>query len=546
MKYLKTYNQILEGKAEKKALKKIQKFFKDDFITKKAIDISPKLSIWMVNQVLANFEDILYDATSAGESAGISKEELEQYFKTGKDELGELIKIDKLIRYYWNNHLSSKFQSIVDWVQSPDISPEDKENLTKMSLSDAYDKSVEWHDSLKAGGIIEDEHGKIIMSFPDGFYWIDLETSTDRDEADAMGHCGNTNKGDTLYSLRDRKKSPHVTAAIDSKEGIVYQMKGRNNKKPIDKYHTYIVDLLMNDDLEPPLKGLGAEYNREDDFNPEEDLTKELYDKLKEKRPDIDTPVWDKEDINRMFDDMLGSYYLEDPDAGWNAISWAYALIKEDKGIDPIIDSLQSHSDILFDILCKEHPEKTNYNLDDMSYKEKEIFVNDISASISADDIAKDQNINILNPKASNKEKWYILINEIDDDVLKKILIDNGMLSKGKVNTKDNLELKFEAFNYTDRLKDQFYKTNYYGTKFDSLDYEEIIRYFIGYDDDEIWEEFKYLFEYNGSKSGKYYSDTWYVFDTSEIALIITSNTTIEEKEDELSTNGYWEYIGDY
>ena len=44
-----------------------------------------------------------------------------------------------------------------------------------MSLSDAYDKSVEWHESLKAGGVIEDEHGEIVMSFPDGFYWIDLE-----------------------------------------------------------------------------------------------------------------------------------------------------------------------------------------------------------------------------------------------------------------------------------------------------------------------------------------------------------------------------------
>ena len=554
MKYLKTYNQILEGKAEKKALEKISKFFKDEFIAKKAVDLSPKLSVWIVNQFKNQFmksleQDNQEDKFFSGDAPDISFEkDVENYFKTGKldDKTIKFLSpltIKGMVFNLWSI-MSSDFQSVVDWSLSDDITPEEKAKIPKMTLEDAYGKSVEWHDSLIAGGVIEDEHGKVIMTFPDGFYWIDLETTSDDDEAEAMGHCGRTSKGDTLYSLRDRKKSPHVTAAIDSKEGIVYQMKGRNNKKPIDKYHPYIIALLMNDDLEPPLKGFGIEYDRREDFNPEEDLTKELYDKLKEKRPDIDAPAWDKEDIKRMFDNMITMYYLEDNDYGFNAVSWAYSLTKEEYGLDKIIDSMNKYSSVFFYLLCGEYPEKAQFNLDSLSKKDKVNLTDLLARDVSGDDTAKNYNITLPNPKASNREKWELLFKKLDNDKISEILIDNGILSKGRINTKDNLEIKFEkfGFDYTEELKASFNMKTY--SRKDALDYKEIIDYFIADTDTEQEKVMEELERLLGSESD-YRDEFWDIFISTEIGDIIIDNTTTKDMEDELSSNDWYEYTGD-
>ena len=68
---------------------------------------------------------------------------------------------------------------------------------------------------------------------------IDLKGDYSEDECNRMSHCGRSDKG-TLYSLRSYKYAPgkkytlndsHLTAAING-DGIVYQLKGKNNSKP--------------------------------------------------------------------------------------------------------------------------------------------------------------------------------------------------------------------------------------------------------------------------------------------------------------------------
>lgn len=143
------------------------------------------------------------------------------------------------------------------------------------------------------------------MKFPDGFYWIDLETNDCEDEGDAMGHCGYTS-ADTILSLRDSKKRPHVTMAIDydHEDGgfdYIHQCKGKNNTKPVEKYHTYIVDLLCN-------KTIGIEniendeYNSKDDFHLT-DLNEVLFNKLINKNPKLflsDITMLEKNDIEKI------------------------------------------------------------------------------------------------------------------------------------------------------------------------------------------------------------------------------------------------------
>ena len=136
-------------------------------------------------------------------------------------------------------------------------------NKYKLPLKLKFEKAVElsemWHNNLKASGIIENETGKKIMTFDDGYYFINLETCNSQDEADAMGHCGKTN-ANTIVSLRDKNKRPHVTIAIDN-DGTIHQIKGKGNTKPIDKYNRYIIEFIIK---------FASDF--ENEFRPEEDF----------------------------------------------------------------------------------------------------------------------------------------------------------------------------------------------------------------------------------------------------------------------------------
>ena len=136
----------------------------------------------------------------------------------------------------------------------------------------AIDVSKDWHDSLEASGKIKDESGKVIMEFPDGSYWIDLESRFDCSEAKAMGHCGRTNMSGTLLSFRDKNKVPHMTMAISDDYKTYYQLKGKQNKKPIEKYHKYIDALFEKLGINKYV----PEYSPKDDFTIE-DFDNETY-----------------------------------------------------------------------------------------------------------------------------------------------------------------------------------------------------------------------------------------------------------------------------
>jgi len=118
--------------------------------------------------------------------------------------------------------------TIVDWLKTPLRSDEETDLSQYKTYADAWNVADEWHKNLKAGGIIEDESGYIFKKYDDGWYWIDLRTTISDDEAEAMGHCGTTNEGTTLLSLR-KSRSPHVTMAINSEDGSVTQCKGKNS-----------------------------------------------------------------------------------------------------------------------------------------------------------------------------------------------------------------------------------------------------------------------------------------------------------------------------
>jgi hypothetical protein len=89
---------------------------------------------------------------------------------------------------------------------------------------------------------------KILIKFPNGWFWygpLDPDEcgpgNTQGTEAQLMQHCGADHRGD-LVSLRDENNYPYVTMTYNFGTNKVFQIKGRQNRAPEERYHPYIID----------------------------------------------------------------------------------------------------------------------------------------------------------------------------------------------------------------------------------------------------------------------------------------------------------------
>jgi hypothetical protein len=142
-------------------------------------------------------------------------------------------------------NLETNMTGIMDWVRNvPNI------NLKQFNWDQAVEAQTKYHENLQTNTLEGNEKNKIIKQYKDGFYWVDLESTNNCEESDAMGHCGRTGKADTLYSLRKYFKEtqtiePFITMAISPDDGVWYQCKGKKNSKPKQEYYKYIADILI-------------------------------------------------------------------------------------------------------------------------------------------------------------------------------------------------------------------------------------------------------------------------------------------------------------
>ena len=106
----------------------------------------------------------------------------------------------------------------------------------------------------------KNNNAEIVIKFPNGYYWVDLNTNQSDEEESYMVHCGDTRtraydgnnpeKTGTMFSLRNENSQSLVTATIDKDTKTFSQCKGRNNKKPDKEYFPYIVELLKSEYVE--------------------------------------------------------------------------------------------------------------------------------------------------------------------------------------------------------------------------------------------------------------------------------------------------------
>lgn len=164
-------------------------------------------------------------------------------------------------------------------------------NETPQELFDNLDRiENEWIEKTKTHTVTIQEGDKEIEKFDDGVSWWLLNRGACREEADAMGHCGNVptmKSGDRILSLRkkvsDDMWEPHLTFILDE-DGYLGEMKGRKNDKPDKKYHPYIIKLLKNKKLIKGIKGGG--YLQQNNFSLS-DLSNDQIEELIKINPDL-------------------------------------------------------------------------------------------------------------------------------------------------------------------------------------------------------------------------------------------------------------------
>lgn len=228
--------------------------------------VDPKRAVWFADSIL---KDKIQKAFKSYCSTA-AKPEI-----TDKEKKEAIEVLRKMDLNFVNQHPDSievsygqKIRLILDWLMNPATPPQ---NLKQLTFQDAVDKSEEWHSQMTASGgdvdFDEPEENIVIKTYPitpEGtqYYWVHIPKSYCSTEQSRMGHCGRTG-GDSLISLRSHKpftegkniSDSHVTIAYD--KGYFIQAKGKENKKPVEKYQPYIFDLiktLVTGDMDSFLK----------------------------------------------------------------------------------------------------------------------------------------------------------------------------------------------------------------------------------------------------------------------------------------------------
>jgi hypothetical protein len=355
---------------------------------------SHKYSDWVAQEMLKT--DRLSAALNAPseprkrEEAHLAIIETEKYY-TGYVRKGDNLhiwnngrkKIEPLndwIKKIWNDKFKPKFEIIFQWMDSKGGGPK----LSKMTLDQAYEKAWLLPELMKS-----EEEGEIMLQLGGGYRWVNLKTSYCKAEATAMGHCANDDSGE-LWTLRDKKGYPHVTCTV-SDEGVVVQMKGRNNSVPKAEYHPHIVALLSMEDI----KGIKTEEDYDFHWN---NLSENDQQKVMDANPDFETEASGSStvdllrdgDIARIeaagifsddtilqggsaiftvFTSKIADLYSADDDHGsWNAANnvlhgrpwedsdWLRETWdeQEKERIEDLLDD--ANQDIIFDLIRKENP----------------------------------------------------------------------------------------------------------------------------------------------------------------------------------------------
>lgn len=150
--------------------------------------------------------------------------------------------------------------SLRDWMQS------ERPALQEESFEEAIRLARAWHGEMMIGDSIV-KPGPIEYRFPDGYTVQELvDAAMFKQEGNAMGHCigragyfQKYRRGEGRYfSLRTPGGRPVVTMEWDPRSRYYVQIQGRQDRRPVRRYHPYIAEFITNyhGSLQPILRNI--------------------------------------------------------------------------------------------------------------------------------------------------------------------------------------------------------------------------------------------------------------------------------------------------
>lgn len=159
--------------------------------------------------------------------------------------LANQIKLDKSII-----EKNEEIDLILDWKRVEQTS-----NLNDFTFIQALEKANEFQKTLFIN-IDNSLSNKNVVLDCGKYKWVQLLTDEDcKEEGEAMGHCigghghnQNISLGKTIaFSLRDEYNRPHLT--FESREGSIFEFKGKGNSVPLIEYVNCFYDLFKKYDF---------------------------------------------------------------------------------------------------------------------------------------------------------------------------------------------------------------------------------------------------------------------------------------------------------
>ena len=149
----------------------------------------------------------------------------------------------------WNIRYKPNYEYIMHWIRAP---RREQLNIRDLTYNQAYAQAEEWHETLQ---IRKDanykETGDVFIDYRNsdgvGYYWVNLHKSSCSEERERMGHCGRASG--ELISLRKINEFGEGESylTLDYRPGgVIGDFHRHGNKKPTNRFHRQIVDLLIN------------------------------------------------------------------------------------------------------------------------------------------------------------------------------------------------------------------------------------------------------------------------------------------------------------
>ena len=199
--------------------------------------LSDKLSIWIADTFLKEMIERYGDQAPAGDD---KKEFIINMLNDNLTPVSNL----------WTNNYKSKYEYILHWIRAP---RREQLNIRELSLDQAYAMAQEWHDTLQANKESNyKEEGDVFIDYRNaegvGYYWVHLHKNYCSSEADRMGHCARSNRGELISfrKINDFGEGESYLTVDYRPGGVIGDFHRHGNNKPTARFHKQIVDFLIN------------------------------------------------------------------------------------------------------------------------------------------------------------------------------------------------------------------------------------------------------------------------------------------------------------